>query len=54
MKFGLNSGQYCESVFKEGLSLSKKRVLFASMTAFKNDEKCFLFNLKNFFCSQGN
>ena len=27
-------------------------VLFASMKSFKNDEKCFLFHLKNSFHSQ--
>ena len=32
--------------FEDGFSPLKKIVLFASMKALKNDEKCFLFHLK--------
>ena len=35
--------------FKVGLSPSKKKI----RKMLKNDEKCFLFYLKSFFCSQG-
>ena len=38
---------------KVGLSSSKtKCLIFFIERPFKNDEKCFLFHLKNFFCSQ--
>ena len=36
-------------LFKVGLSFSKKSFFYL---LFKNDEKCFFFHLKSFFCSQ--
>ena len=44
----------CKAAFKVGLAPSKNIICFylSEWKPFKNDEKCFLFRLKNSFCSQ--
>ena len=44
---------FCKCQIKSDSYLPQKIVLFTSMKALQNDEKCFLFYVKNSFLSQG-